>query len=96
MATHTGSAGLVKVGSNTAAEIRSFTLDTSAEVLEDTTLDSASAVPKSHKLESVPRLIGTEKNPLALSAVLKVKVLCTLNGDIKTFSGSMFFLNDIV
>ena len=27
---------------------------------------------------------------------LKVKVLCTLNGDIKTFSGSMFFLNDIV
>ena len=35
MATHTGSAGLVKVGSNTAAEIRSFTLDTSAEVLED-------------------------------------------------------------
>ena len=42
MATHTGSAGLVKVGSNTAAEIRSFTLDTSAEVLEDTTLGDTS------------------------------------------------------
>ena len=42
MATHTGSAWLVKVGSNTAAEIRSFTLDTSAEVLEDTTLGDTS------------------------------------------------------
>ena len=42
MATHTGSAGLVKVGSNTAAEVRSFTLDTSAEVLEDTTLGDTS------------------------------------------------------
>ena len=42
MATHTGSAGLVKVGSNTAAEIRSFTLDTSAEVLEDKTLGDTS------------------------------------------------------
>ena len=42
MATHTGSAGLVKVGSNSAAEIRSFTLDTSAEVLEDTTLGDTS------------------------------------------------------
>lgn len=42
MATHTGSSGLVKVGSNTAAEIRSFTLDTSAEVLEDTTLGDTS------------------------------------------------------
>ena len=42
MATHTGSAGLVKVGFNTAAEIRSFTLDTSAEVLEDTTLGDTS------------------------------------------------------
>ena len=38
MATHTGSSGLVKVGTNTVAEVRSFTLDTTAELLEDTTL----------------------------------------------------------
>ena len=38
MATHTGSSGLVKVGTNTIAEVRSFTLDTTAELLEDTTL----------------------------------------------------------
>ena len=42
MATHTGSAGLVKVGSNTVAEVRSFTLDTSAEILEDTALTDTS------------------------------------------------------
>ena len=35
MATHTGSAGLIKVGTNTVAEVRSFTLDTTAEILED-------------------------------------------------------------
>ncbi len=38
MATHTGSAGLIKVGTNTVAEVRSFTLDTTAEILEDTAL----------------------------------------------------------
>jgi len=42
MATHTGSAGLVKVGTNTVAEVRSFTLDTSAEILEDTALTDTS------------------------------------------------------
>ena len=31
MATHTGSSGLIKVGTNTVAEVRSFTLDTTAE-----------------------------------------------------------------
>ena len=38
MATHTGSSGLIKVGTSTIAEVRSFTLDTTAELLEDTTL----------------------------------------------------------
>ena len=38
MATHTGSSGLVKVVTNTVAEVRSFTLDTTAELLEDTAL----------------------------------------------------------
>ena len=42
MATHTGSSGVVKVGSNAVAEVRSFTLDTSAELLEDTNLGDTS------------------------------------------------------
>ena len=42
MATHTGSSGLVKCGSNIIAEVRSFTLDTTAELLEDTTLTDTS------------------------------------------------------
>ncbi len=42
MATHTGSAGIVKVGTNAVAEVRSFTLDTSAEILEDTALTDTS------------------------------------------------------
>lgn len=42
MATHTGSEGTVKVGSDTIAEIRSFSIEESADTLEDTSMgDSA-------------------------------------------------------
>jgi|TARA_Y100000296_G_scaffold59382_1_gene68530 hypothetical protein len=42
MANHTGVSGIVKVGSNAVAELRSFTLDTTAELIEDTTLTDSS------------------------------------------------------
>ena len=38
MATHTGSAGVVKVGSDQVAEVRSWTLDQTQDVVEDTEL----------------------------------------------------------
>ena len=38
MANHTGVSGLVKVGTATVAEVRSFTLSTTSELLEDTNL----------------------------------------------------------
>lgn len=38
MATHTGSEGTVKVGSDAIAEIRSYTIDETADTLEDTTM----------------------------------------------------------
>lgn len=38
MATHKGSEGTVKVGSNAVAEVRSFTIDESADTLEDTSM----------------------------------------------------------
>ena len=38
MATHAGSEGTIKVGSATLGEIRSFTLDISGEVIEDTSM----------------------------------------------------------
>lgn len=42
MATHTGSEGTVKVGTDAIAEIRSFSIEESADTLEDTTMgDSA-------------------------------------------------------
>jgi hypothetical protein len=42
MATHTGSEGTVKIGSDTLAEIRSYTLESTGEVIEDTSMgDSA-------------------------------------------------------
>lgn len=42
MATHTGSEGTVKVGANAIAEIRSFSLEETADTLEDTSMgDSA-------------------------------------------------------
>ncbi len=42
MANHTGVSGVVKVGSNVVAELRSFTIDTTAELIEDTTLTDTS------------------------------------------------------
>lgn len=42
MATHTGSEGTVKVGSDAIAEIRSYSLEETADTLEDTSMgDSA-------------------------------------------------------
>lgn len=38
MATHTGSEGTVKVGANAIAEIRSFSIEESADTLDDTTM----------------------------------------------------------
>ena len=38
MATHTGSEGTVKVGSDAIAEIRSFSIEESADTLETTTM----------------------------------------------------------
>jgi len=42
MATHTGSEGTVKIGSDTLGEIRSYTIESSGETIEDSTMgDSA-------------------------------------------------------
>ena len=38
MAVHTGSAGLIKIGSNTVAEVTAFTMETTADVIESTQL----------------------------------------------------------
>ena len=38
MATHTGSEGTIKVGSTTVGELRSYTLDQSADTIEDTSM----------------------------------------------------------
>lgn len=38
MATHTGSEGTVKVGANTIAEIRSYSIEQTADTVEDTTM----------------------------------------------------------
>ena len=46
MATHTGSEGTVKVGSNAIAEIRSFSIEESADTLEDTTMGDAARTYK--------------------------------------------------
>ena len=47
MATHTGSEGTVKVGVNAIAEIRSFSIEESADTLEDTTMGDTSRTYKS-------------------------------------------------
>jgi len=41
MATHKGSEGTVKVGSNAVAEIRSYSIEESADTLEDTSMGNS-------------------------------------------------------
>lgn len=47
MATHTGSEGTVKVGANAIAEIRSFSIEQSADTLDDTTMGDTARTFKS-------------------------------------------------
>lgn len=47
MATHAGSEGTVKVGSDAIAEIRSFSLEETADTLEDTTMGDNARTYKS-------------------------------------------------
>ena len=47
MATHAGSEGTVKVGSNAVAEIRSFSIEETADTLEDTTMGDTARSYKS-------------------------------------------------
>jgi hypothetical protein len=46
MATHTGSEGTIKIGANTLGELRSFTLETTAETIEDTSMGDANRTYK--------------------------------------------------
>lgn len=47
MATHKGSEGVVKVGANTVAEVRSWTIAESADTLEDTSMGDTARTFKS-------------------------------------------------
>ena len=47
MAVHTGSAGLVKVGGATVAEVTGFTLETTADVIETTALANSAVASRS-------------------------------------------------
>lgn len=46
MANHTGSEGVVKIGTNTISEVRSFTLTETADTIEDTTMGDSSRTYK--------------------------------------------------
>ena len=46
MANHKGSEGLVKVGSNTVAEIKDFSLSETAETIDDTTMGDSARTKK--------------------------------------------------
>ena len=47
MATHKGSEGTVKVGTNAVAEIRSYNIDETADTLEDTSMGDSARTYKS-------------------------------------------------
>lgn len=47
MATHTGSEGLIKIGTTTVGELRSYTLEQTADTIEDTSMGDSSRTYKS-------------------------------------------------
>jgi len=47
MANHTGSEGIVKIGANQIAEVRSYTLTNTADTIEDTTMGDSFRTYKS-------------------------------------------------
>ena len=59
MAVHTGSAGLIKIGSNTVAEVTAFTMETTADVIESTQLSDT------NKTYETSRKSGTVTNEAA-------------------------------
>jgi hypothetical protein len=46
MATHTGSEGTIKIGSDTVGEIRSYSISETADTIEDTTMGDSSRTYK--------------------------------------------------
>ena len=46
MATHKGSEGVIKVGANSVAEIRSYSIEESADTLEDTSMGNSARTYK--------------------------------------------------
>jgi len=46
MANHTGSEGVVKIGTNTISEVRSFTITETGDTIEDSTMGDASRTYK--------------------------------------------------
>ena len=47
MATHTGSEGLIKIGSDTLGELRSYSLETTGDTIEDTSMGDSARTYKS-------------------------------------------------
>lgn len=52
MTTHTGDEGLVKIGANTVAEVRSFSFSESAVAIEDTAKGDASVTRRPGRLDA--------------------------------------------
>lgn len=46
MATHTGSEGLIKIGTTTVGELRSYTLEQTSDTIEDTSMGDSSRTYK--------------------------------------------------
>ena len=47
MATHTGSEGLIKIGADTLGELRSYSLETTGDTIEDTSMGDSARTYKS-------------------------------------------------
>ena len=80
MAVHKGSEGLIKIGSDTVAEVRSYSLEESADVLEDTSLGDTtrtyltSLTTFTGSLEVFWDELDTAQNALSIGASVTLNV----------------------
>jgi len=80
MATHKGSEGVVKVGTNTIAEVRSYSIEESAEVIESTVLgDSAKTFESSTTSFSGSLEVFWDETDTAGQVALSIGASVTLN-----------------
>lgn len=86
MTTHTGDEGLVKIGANTVAEVRSFSFNEISGVIEDTAKGDAAVTRKAGRADASGEIScwwdqGDTNGQVAMTAGASVTLILQVEGD---------------